>query len=38
MSHELPVPGVPAIRTARPAIFPSLIISNTSPAALLARV
>lgn len=28
-----PVPGWPAIRTARPAIFPSRIISSTTPAA-----
>jgi len=27
-----PVPGGPAIKTARPAIFPSLIICNTIPA------
>ncbi len=30
----LPVPGWPAMRTARPAIWPSLIISRISPAAL----
>ena len=29
----LPVPGWPAIKTARPAILPSLIISSTTPAA-----
>lgn len=28
-----PVPGWPAMRTARPAIFPSRIISSTTPAA-----
>ena len=32
-----PVPGWPAIRTARPAIFPSFIISSTTPAARRAR-
>lgn len=31
-----PVPGWPAMRTARPAIFPSRIISSTTPAALRA--
>ena len=34
----LPVPGAPAIKHARPAIFPSLIISKTIPAARLALV
>ena len=33
-----PVPGVPAISTARPAIFPSFTISTTTPAARLAAV
>jgi len=32
----LPVPGCPPIKTALPAIFPSLIIFNIIPAAFLA--
>ena len=31
--YYLPVPGCPAIKTALPAIFPSRIISKTTPAA-----
>ena len=37
MHANKPVPGVPAMRTALPAIFPSLIISRTTPAARRAR-